>query len=124
MEPDLSASGLPGRRMGGLALAGVVIFATTCTAAQFARHDLNWIRAPLSSYLRGEYGWGVKAAYFALSVALVLLGEGDADHAGRFVPLASRNRRASAREYAGAFRCGADPTVASRCFVIRQRLGM
>ena len=76
MESGLSASGLHGRRMGSLALAGVVVFATTCTAAQFARSDLNWIRSPLSSYLRGDYGWGVKAAYFALSAALILLGIG------------------------------------------------
>jgi hypothetical protein len=76
MESGLSASGLHGRRMGSLALAGVVVFATTCTAAQFARSDLNWVRAPLSSYLRGDYGWGVKAAYFALSAALILLGIG------------------------------------------------
>jgi hypothetical protein len=62
--------------MGSLALAGVVVFASTCTAAQFARSDLNWVRAPLSSYLRGDYGWGVKAAYFALSATLVLLGIG------------------------------------------------
>ena len=64
------------RRMGSLAFAGVLSFITTCSAAQFARHDLDWVRAPLSSYLRGEYGWGVKAAYFGLSAALVLLAIG------------------------------------------------
>lgn len=74
MENGLSASNA--RRMGSLALAGVVLFATTCTAAQFVRSDLNWLRAPLSSYLRGDYGWGVKAAYFALSAAMLLLGLG------------------------------------------------
>lgn len=75
MESSLPAR-RHGRRMGSLALAGVAVFASTCTAAQFARTDLNWVRAPLSSYLRGDYGWGVKAAYFALSAALVLLGLG------------------------------------------------
>jgi hypothetical protein len=64
------------RRLGSLALTGVLSFITTCSAAQFARHDLNWLRAPLSSYLRGDYGWGVKAAYFGLSAALVLLAIG------------------------------------------------
>lgn len=64
------------RRLGSLALTGVFSFITTCSAAQFARHDLNWLSAPLSSYLRGDYGGVVKAAYFGLSAALVLLAVG------------------------------------------------
>lgn len=76
MEHIPSAYGLHGRRLGTIALAGVVVFATICILAQFARHDLDWMRAPLSSYLRGEYGWIVKSAYFALGVSLSLLGVG------------------------------------------------
>jgi hypothetical protein len=72
----LSPSDLHGPRLGTLALSGVVVFATVCILAQFVRDDLDWMRAPLSSYLRGEYGWVVKTAYFALSAALGLLGLG------------------------------------------------
>jgi len=76
MKLVLSATDLHGPRLGSLALAGVVAFASVCLLAQFARDDLDWMRAPLSSYLRGEYGWVVKSAYFALSAALGLLGLG------------------------------------------------
>ena len=76
MKLALSAPDLHGRRLGNLALTGVLVFATVCILAQFARHDLDWMRAPLSSYLRGDYGWIVKAAYFTLSAALGLLGLG------------------------------------------------
>jgi hypothetical protein len=72
----LSPSDLQGPRLGTLALSGVVVFATVCILAQFVRDDLDWMRAPLSSYLRGEYGWVVKTAYFTLSAALALLGLG------------------------------------------------
>ena len=72
----LSPSDLQGPRLGTLALSGVVVFATVCILAQFVRDDLDWMRAPLSSYLRGDYGWVVKTAYFTLSAALGLLGLG------------------------------------------------
>lgn len=64
------------RRLGTASLAAVAIFAAVCIAAQVLRSDLDWLRAPLSFYLLGEYGWIVKAAYFALGAAMMLLGLG------------------------------------------------
>ncbi len=64
------------RRLGTAALAGVIVFALICTAAQFLRADLDWQRAPLSFYLLDAYGAWVQTAYLALALALVLLGIG------------------------------------------------
>lgn len=64
------------RHFGSAALCAVVVFALICTAAQWLRGDLDWMRAPLSFYLLGDYGWAVKGAYFGLAIALVLLGLG------------------------------------------------
>lgn len=64
------------RRIGDAALLGIVAFAAVCAIVQFARSDLDWLRAPLSFYLLGAYGWVVKSAYFVLGAALVLLGFG------------------------------------------------
>jgi hypothetical protein len=69
------ASAAP-RSLGTAALAGVLAFALVCAAAQFMRSDLDWLRTPLSFYLLDSYGAWVRAAYFALSVALALLGSG------------------------------------------------
>ena len=38
------------------------------------RVDLDWVRNTLSAYLTGPHGAWLKAAYFLLSCALVLLG--------------------------------------------------
>lgn len=76
MKSDLSAFARDSYRVGSLALAGIAVFALVCLAAQLARSDLDWVRAPLSSYLRGEYGWIVKSAYFVLGCSLALLGLG------------------------------------------------
>lgn len=76
MKSDLSAFARDSYRVGSLALAGIAVFALICLAAQLARNDLDWVRAPLSSYLRGEYGWIVKTAYFVLGASLILLGLG------------------------------------------------
>ncbi|GAB3355994.1 DUF998 domain-containing protein [Lysobacter tyrosinilyticus] len=64
------------RRIGTLSLAAVVLFALVCFTAQIARTDLEWLRAPLSLYLLGDYGWVVKSVYFMLGAALILLGLG------------------------------------------------
>lgn len=64
------------RHAGSLALAGVAVFALVCLGAHVLRSDLDWIRAPLSFYLLGEYGWVVKGAYFVLGATLILLGLG------------------------------------------------
>lgn len=64
------------RSLGRVALVGVVVFAVVCTAAQFLRADLQWMRAPLSYYLIGAGGAVVKAAYFVLSIAIAAIGVG------------------------------------------------
>ena len=67
---------LGGRRTGNWVLATVVMFAAICTLAQVLRSDLDWMHAPLSFYLLGDYGWLVKSAYVALGTGLALLGFG------------------------------------------------
>lgn len=76
MKDDISALFPDSRRLGNAALMGVVAFAVVCFAAQVLRADLDWLHAPLSLYLLGEYGRVVKVAYFALGAALMLLGLG------------------------------------------------
>ncbi len=76
MKSDLSAFARDSYRVGSLALAGIAVFALVCLAAQLVRSDLDWVNSPLSHYLRGEYGWIVKSAYFVLGASLVLLGLG------------------------------------------------
>jgi hypothetical protein len=61
-------------RLAVFALAGVLVFAAVCLAAQFGRSDLDWVQAPLSFYLLGDGGAFVKAAYVALGASLVALG--------------------------------------------------
>ncbi|HEX7339012.1 MAG TPA: DUF998 domain-containing protein [Rhodanobacteraceae bacterium] len=63
-------------RLGGLALAGISIFASTCALAQFYRHDLDWVAVPLSFYLLGPGGLWLRAAYFVMAASLTLLGIG------------------------------------------------
>lgn len=62
------------RHLGTAALAGVLVFAVVCTAAQFVRTDLDWQHTPLSFYLLGPHGLWMKGAYFALAAAMILLG--------------------------------------------------
>jgi hypothetical protein len=76
MESNSPNAALQARRFGDFALAGVASFAIVCLTVQFARSDLDWLRAPLSFYLLGDYGVMVKGAYFVLGTALVLLGLG------------------------------------------------
>lgn len=64
------------RRSGLICFVVVVAFATTCALMQWLRTDLDWRDAPLSSYLKGSYGIWVRAAYYGLSLALMLLGVG------------------------------------------------
>lgn len=71
-----TASAAASRRLGAVALAGVLVFALVCTAAQFLRTDLDWLRTPLSFYLLDPHGLWVQGAYFALALALVSLGVG------------------------------------------------
>jgi len=62
--------------LGSAALAGVIVFACVCLAAQFLRTDLRWTRAPLSFYLVGPGGHVVQAAYLVLAAGLAALGAG------------------------------------------------
>jgi uncharacterized protein DUF998 len=57
-------------------MAGVAVFVVVCSAAQFLRPDLDWLKTPLSFYLDGPGGWVVKLAYLANSVALFSIGTG------------------------------------------------
>jgi hypothetical protein len=55
----------------GLMVFAVIVFLGVCTAAQFWRTDLNWIRIPLSTYLYGPGCAYVHVAYDLMSVALL-----------------------------------------------------
>ena len=57
-----------------IALAGMLAFLATGIAAQCLRPDLDWIQVPNSFYLIGPWGGMVRAGYYALALALVLLG--------------------------------------------------
>lgn len=71
-----SRDGAQVRRLGSAALAGVIAFAVVCTAMQWLRADLDWMRAPLSFYLVDAHGLWVRIVYTGLSASLVLLGVG------------------------------------------------
>jgi hypothetical protein len=53
-----------------MALA-VIVFSGVCVAAQFWRTDLNFIRTPLSTYLRGPGGVYVRSVYYVMAIALL-----------------------------------------------------
>lgn len=73
----MSATASPAaRRLGGLALAGVLAFALVAAAAQALRGDLDWRTTPLSFYLLGPYAAAVQAAYLALAAAIAALACG------------------------------------------------
>ncbi|WP_158543202.1 DUF998 domain-containing protein [Dyella psychrodurans] len=52
-------------------LFAVLVFIGVCTAAQFWRTDLDWIRTPLSTYLYGPGCVYVHVAYDLMSIALL-----------------------------------------------------
>jgi hypothetical membrane protein len=54
-----------------LMITAVIAFTGVCTAAQFWRTDLNWIRIPLSTYLAGPGSVYVRAVYYLMAVALL-----------------------------------------------------
>lgn len=49
----------------------VILFTGVCTAAQFWRTDLNFMRTPLSTYLRGPGGVYVRSVYYVMAAALL-----------------------------------------------------
>lgn len=57
-----------------LALAGMLAFLATGIAAQCLRPDLDWVRVPNSFYLIGPWGGMVRTGYYAMALALILLG--------------------------------------------------
>lgn len=60
-----------------LALAVVLAllaFSLIAIALQFARDDLDWVRATLSLYLHGPYGVLLRVAYCLLATAIAALG--------------------------------------------------
>ncbi|KRG70317.1 membrane protein [Stenotrophomonas terrae] len=60
-----------------LALAVVLAllaFSLIAIALQFARDDLDWVRATLSLYLHGPYGLLLRVAYCLLATAIAVLG--------------------------------------------------
>lgn len=59
-----------------IAIAGMLAFLATGVAAQGLRPELDWTRAPNSYYLIGPWGGMVRAGYYAMALALVLLGAG------------------------------------------------
>lgn len=63
-----------GKATAAPALAGMFAFLATGIAAQCLRPDLDWVRVPNSFYLIGPWGGMVRAGYYAMAAALVLLG--------------------------------------------------
>jgi hypothetical protein len=59
------------RALAAMMLLAVLAFIGVCTAAQFWRTDLNWIRTPLSTYLYGPGSVDVQAVYYLMSIALL-----------------------------------------------------
>ena len=55
-------------------LLGLLLFAAVAMWLQFARTDLDWLRATLSLYLHGPHGLLLRVAYGVLAVAIALLG--------------------------------------------------
>ncbi len=71
---SVAASDRIAARLGVAVLLAVAVFAALGASLQFVRDDLDWVRAPMSAYLRGPHGAWLVAAYQALAVGLVLLG--------------------------------------------------
>lgn len=65
------------RPLAGLALtviAALLVFSVVAISLQFARDDLDWVRATLSLYLHGPYGGLLRSAYCLLALAISVLG--------------------------------------------------
>lgn len=65
------------RQSPALALAVVLallVFLAVAIGLQFARDDLDWVRATLSLYLHGPYGLVLRSVYCLLALAIAVLG--------------------------------------------------
>ncbi len=60
-------------RVAEVALLALLAFVLTAAWTQWARDDLDWVRATLSLYLHGPWGLALRGAYGALAVAIVLM---------------------------------------------------
>ncbi|SBV35671.1 conserved membrane hypothetical protein [uncultured Stenotrophomonas sp.] len=54
-------------------LAALLLFAATAIWLQFARDDLDWVRATLSLYLHGPHGLLLRTAYCVLAAGMAVL---------------------------------------------------
>lgn len=59
-----------------LAVLALSAFVACVVWLQFARTDLDWVRATLSLYLQGPYGLLLRIAYCLLALAIIVLGVG------------------------------------------------
>ncbi len=59
-----------------LALLALSLFLACAVWLQFARTDLDWVRATLSLYLHGPHGLLLRIAYCLLAVAILVLAAG------------------------------------------------
>lgn len=66
----------PTRAAGGFMLLAVIAFTLVCTAVQFLRTDLDWVRVPLSFYLIGPHAAWVRGVYVLLGSGLAAFGLG------------------------------------------------
>src|SRR5690606_20729947 len=57
-----------------LALVALLLFVATALWTQFARTDLDWVRATLSLYLHGPWGLALRSAYCLLALSIAVLG--------------------------------------------------
>ena len=62
------------RTAAALALVALLLFVVAAVWTQFARSDLDWVRATLSLYLHGPWGLVLRSAYCLLALAIAVLG--------------------------------------------------
>jgi len=55
------------------ALSALLLFTATAVCLQFARDDLDWVRATLSLYLHGPHGLLLRTAYCVLAAGIAVL---------------------------------------------------
>lgn len=64
----------PSAPLAVMVISALLVFAVVAIGLQFVRTDLDWLRATLSLYLHGPYGWLLRLAYCLLAVAIAVLG--------------------------------------------------
>lgn len=66
----------PSARAAGFAFGLVILFCIAALAVQVLRTEYDWWRAPLSFYLSGPHSAWLRAAYYGLALASMLLAIG------------------------------------------------